>query len=177
MRRAALVITCAAVLAAAACGATAHPAASSAPTSGAPSATPSALPPAAPAVVHGNITIASTSFPPGPFTITPLYCGKFTAAQQGQYGTNAAGGLVYRYANTSNSLTAGTNLSVNFTSGSAVLGNNVTGNVTQISPGQSATGEVDALNSGGGNLAFTGCELMSYGIQTVNGDQPGNYAP
>jgi hypothetical protein len=145
-----------------------------------PSGNGSTHPPAAapsPAVVDGNILIAPTSYPAGPFRITPAFCGRFSAAQQSQYGTNAAGGLIYRFTN-NGSLTGSPEVSVNFLTGSTVTGNNVTGGQMDTGPGQSSTGEVDAVSGGGGNLAFTRCELESYNIVTsAGGAQNGSYAP
>lgn len=138
---------------------------------------PSASPAPSPMVTDGNILIAPTGYAPGPFRITPVYCGKFSAAQQNQYGTNAAGGLIYRFANDSNTLTGSPNVSVNFLTGSNVAGANVSGAQTAINPGQNGNGEVDAVGGSGQSLAFTRCEIESYGIVTSAGGQPGTYAP
>jgi hypothetical protein len=155
--------------------AAAHPHTAAASASAGPATSP-----AAQAKARGNISLSGQAryLPAGPFRITPVYCGKFTAAQQNQYGTNAAGGLVYEYANMSNSLTAAPNLSANFLDGGTVAGNNVTGAPTTISPGQNATGEIDAVGGSGQNLTFTSCELMDYGLITEgSGAAPGTYAP
>jgi len=138
---------------------------------------PAAPPSAAAKAIDGNITIAPAgSMTPGPVKITPVYCGKFTAAQQSKYGTTAAGGLVYKFANDSSTLVAAPKLSVNFTTGTTVAGSNVTGSLTQVSPGQASTGEVDALDDSGGNLSFTGCQVMSYAVVTSSGVDPVSYA-
>lgn len=158
------------------------PASSSSQTPAAPSPTASvttaaASPPATAKTIDGNITIAPAgSMAPGPMVITPLHCGKLTAAQQAEFGTTAAAGFVYRFANHSNTLVAAPKVEVNFTSGTTVSGSNVTGQLTQISPGQSGTGEVDALNGSGGNLSFTGCQVMSYAVVTSSGVDPVSFA-
>jgi hypothetical protein len=122
-------------------------------------------------------TAVAAHLPPGPFKITPLHCGRFTRAERNTLGTNAQGGMIYRYTNNSNTLTGAPNLSVNFTVGSAVAGNNVTADVNPIGPGQSTIGEVDAEGSSGQNLHFTGCVLMEYDIVIGSGTIPGNYGP
>lgn len=141
-------------------------------TSAAPSATAAAV-----KTIDGNITIApADGMPPGPMKITPLSCGKLTAAQRSEFGTTAAAGLVYRFTNGSNTLVAAPKVSVNFTSGATVAGSNVTASLTQVSPGQSATGEVDALGDSGQNLKFTGCQVMSYALVTSSGVDPASFA-
>ena len=135
-----------------------------------------------PAVIDGNITLSAQgrSLPPGPFVIKPVYCGRFTAAQQNQFGTTATGGLIYQYTNTSSTLTGAAVVQANVTEGSTVAGNNVAGagNLSPVGPGQSATGEVDAVGGGGQNLVFTGCELMEYAVNTSSsGTLPVSYAP
>lgn len=146
-------------------------------------ATPSAQSPAATAkaiparTVHGNITIAAPgSLAPGPFNITPVYCGKLSAAQQSQFGTNADGGLVFKYTNVSNGVTGSPDLEVNFTSGGSVAGSNVPGDPSDVAPGQSATAEVDALSKSGSDVAFNGCDIMSYTVLSDSGTTPGEYA-
>jgi hypothetical protein len=108
--------------------------------------------------------------------ITPLYCGKLTTAQQAAYGTSAAAGLVYKFANHSNTLVAAPKVNVDFLSGTTVAGSNVTGQLTQVSPGQTGTGEVDALGQSGGNLSFTGCQVMSYAVVTAGSVDPVSFA-
>lgn len=163
-----LTAACASTSPAAAPATSAAPLPSSTPT---PSSTPPASPsaPASPASGHAGKILLSTqakNLPPGPFRITAISCGPYTASEQAKFGTTARGGLVYRYANASNSLTGAPSLDVDFLSGSNVLGDNVTGNnAPDISPGQTAEGHVDALDGSGQNLAFTGCELMQYGLR------------
>lgn len=142
------------------------------------SATAAAAPsPTAAKVIDGNITIAPAgSMTPGPMAITPLSCGKLTAAQQSEFGTTAAAGLVYKFANRSNTLVAAPKVSVNFTSGTTVAGSNVTGQLTPISPGQTGTGEVDALTGSGGDLPFSGCQIMWYAVVTSSSVDPVTYA-
>jgi hypothetical protein len=113
---------------------------------------------------------------PGPMKITPVYCGKFTAAQKTQYDTRAAGGFVYKVANQSNSLTGAAKVDVDFISGTTVLAENVTANLVQVSPGLSATGEVDALGGSGDDLKFSGCEVMWYAVVTSDSVDPVTYA-
>ena len=143
------------------------------------SVTPS---PSATSAGANQITLSGQGahLPSGPFKITPVYCGTFTQAQRNTFGTNARGGLIYRYTNESNTLTAAANLSVNFLKGSMVVASNVAGagNLPSIDPGQSAEGEVDAVGGSGGNIAFSGCEVMDYGLITdSSGALPGTYAP
>lgn len=113
---------------------------------------------------------------PGPFTITPVYCGKFSSAQQQEFGTTAKGGLIYRYANESQSLSGSPKLDVDFTSGSTVAGENVSATETTAAPGQSAEGEVDAVGDSGSDLSFTGCQINSYSVVTSGGVDPVSYA-
>jgi hypothetical protein len=109
-------------------------------------------------------------------TITPMYCGKLSAAQQEQFGTTAAGGLVYRYANHSDTLTGAAKLYVGFTDGTTVAGSNYAGKLPAIAPGQSAEGEVDAIGIRGQDLTFTGCEVKSYALATTSEVDPVSYA-
>jgi hypothetical protein len=152
-------------------------------TAGAPAATAAAATAttaatrAAAKAADGNITIApADGMPPGPMKITPLSCGKLTAAQRSEYGTTAAAAFVYRFSNGSNTLVAAPKLSVNFTSGGAVVGSNVTAAITPVSPGQSGTGEVDALGDSGQGLKFSGCQVMSYALVTSSGVDPSSFA-
>lgn len=135
---------------------------------------------ASPVVIDGNITLASTGDPLGPFKITPLYCGKFTNAEQNQFGTTAAGGFIFRYANIKGEMTGSPNLTVNFLEGSTVVGSNVPGgsNEPNIGPGQNAETEVDAVGGSGQNLDFTRCEVGSYLVVTSQAQTlPGYWAP
>jgi hypothetical protein len=114
---------------------------------------------------------------PGPMAITPVYCGKLSAAQQKQFGTTAVGGLIYRYANNSDTLTGAAKLFAGFTDGTTEAGENYAGNLPDIAPGQSAEGEVDAIGIEGQDLTFTGCEVISYAlVTTTSGVDPVSYA-
>lgn len=113
---------------------------------------------------------------PGPFQITPVYCGKFSAAQQSEFGTTAKGGLIYKYADESNSINGAAKLDVDFTTGSTVDGENVSADPSTITPGQSSTAEVDAVGDSGQNLSFTGCQVNSYSVILQNGIDPTSYA-
>lgn len=167
----------AAVLLTAACASTtpaAAPASSAVPTLTPQPSPTSASPTPSPSASAGHGTTISLStqaknLPPGPFRITPVSCGPYTAAQRAKFATTAKGGLVYRYTNVSNSLTGMAKLEVDFVNGTEVLGDNVTGSAPEIGPGQSAEGYVDALNSGGQDVAFTGCELMQYTLPGTTG--------
>ena len=132
---------------------------------------------AKPTTVDGNITIAAAGdLQSGPMKITPLYCGKLTAAQQARFGTTAVGGLIYRYANHA-SASGAAKLYVGFTNGTTVAGENYAGQVSDITDGQSAEGEVDAIGISGQDLTFTGCEVMSYALYTTaTGLDPVSYA-
>lgn len=113
----------------------------------------------------------------GPMKITLVYCGKFTAAQQSQFGTTAAGGLIYRYANESNSVTAATDVSVNFTDGSTVTAtNNAGASLPLTEPGQDAPGEVDAVGRLRAEPLIYGYEVMSYSLVMGSGMDPVSYA-
>jgi len=119
------------------------------------------------------MSVKVRQLPPGPFTITPLHCGAYTAAERDKFGTTAKGGLVFKYTNVSNSVTGSANLEVDFLQGSTVVGDNVTGSAPQVSPGQSAEGNVDALDQGGDGVAFSTCELLDYALP----GQADAYAP
>jgi hypothetical protein len=108
-------------------------------------------------------------------TITPVYCGKLSAAQQEQFGTTAAGGLIYRYANHSET-PAAAKLYVGFTEGTTIAGENYPGTVPNIAPGKSAEGEVDAIGITGQDVNFTGCTVKSYALATTLGVDPVSYA-
>lgn len=108
-------------------------------------------------------------------TITPVYCGKLSAAQRRQFGTTATGGLIYRYANHAG-MTGAAKLDVGFTNGTTVAAENYAGTLPNIASGHSAEGEVDAIGIAGQNVAFTGCELMSYALVTSSGLDPVSYA-
>ena len=124
----------------------------------------------------GNITIGPTGgMLPGPMTVTPLYCGKLSAAQRQQFGTTAAGGLIYRYANHSGAPGAA-KLDVGFTDGTTIAASNYAQSPRSIASGQSAEGEVDASGITGQGVSFTGCELMSYALVTSTGVDPVSYA-
>jgi hypothetical protein len=124
----------------------------------------------------GNITIAQTAgMAAGPMTITPVYCGALSSAQQAQFGTTAAGGLIYRYANHSGE-PAAAKLYVAFTDGSTVAGENYAGTLPEIASGQSAEAEVDAIGITGQGVTFTGCELESYALAATSGVDPVSYA-
>ncbi len=108
-------------------------------------------------------------------TITPVYCGKLSAAQRQQFGTTAAGGLIYKYANHAGTAGAA-KLDVGFTNGTSIAGENYAGTLPNIASGQSAEGEVDAIGIAGQDVAFTGCELLSYALVTSSGLDPVSYA-
>jgi hypothetical protein len=125
-------------------------------------------------IVHGNITIPATSSPPGPFNITPLYCGPFTTAEQNQFGTSASGGLIYRYTNASAVFTGWPQVTVNFTKGSTVVASNVTGSdAPSLSSEQNAEAEVDAING----QPFTGCTITQYLTVSSSGTGLGSVYP
>ena len=124
----------------------------------------------------GNITIGPTGgMLAGPMTITPLYCGKLSAGQRQQFGTTAAGGLIYRYANHSGAPGAA-KLDVGFTNGTTIDASNYAAAPASVASGQSGEGEVDALGITGEGVSFTGCELMSYALVTSSGVDPVSYA-
>jgi hypothetical protein len=124
----------------------------------------------------GNITTAPAgNMQPGPVKITPVYCGRLSAAQQAQFQTTATGGLIYRYANRS-STAVQAKLFVEFTDGTTQVGGNYTGTVPDLAPGQSAEEEVDAIGITGQNLAFTGCDVKSYTVTSSLGMDPVSYA-
>jgi hypothetical protein len=108
-------------------------------------------------------------------TITPVYCGKLSAAQRKQFRTTAAGGLIYRYANHSNT-PAAAELAVSFTTGATVAAEGYAGQLPEIAPGRSAEGEVDAINITGQDVIFTDCEVKSYALESTLGADPVSYA-
>lgn len=129
-----------------------------------------------PSPVASNITVAPAgTMLKGPMKITAVYCGPLSAAQQAKFGTTAAGGLIYRYANTSSD-SGSAKLYVGFTNGNGVVGSNYAGTVPNIGPGKSAEGEVDAVGIEGQDLNFTGCEIMSYALVSSVGVDPVSYA-
>ena len=125
-----------------------------------------------------TLSAQARDLPAGPFALTITSCGPYTAAQRNALGTTARGGLTFRYSGTSGKPAEGAPiLDVEFLDGSTVAGENVNGAPADVSRGQSASAGVDALTQSGGNLAFTGCELMDYRVITPSGGQPGSYAP
>jgi hypothetical protein len=123
-----------------------------------------------------NVTVAEAAgMAAGPMTITPVYCGALSSAQQAQFGTTAAGGLIYRYANHSGE-PAAAELYVAFTDGTTVAGENGAGTLPEIASGQTAEGEVDAIGITGQDVTFTGCELESYALEATSGVDPVSYA-
>lgn len=108
--------------------------------------------------------------------ITAVYCGPLSAAQRSQFGTTAAGGLIYRYANTSSGVTGSAKLYVGFTAGGGIAGSNYAGTLPDIGPGKSGEGEVDAVDIKGQDLNFSDCEIMSYALVTSTGVDPVSYA-
>jgi hypothetical protein len=128
------------------------------------------------ATTVGNITIARPEgVAAGPMTITPVYCGTLSAAQQAQFHTTATGGLIYQYANHSGE-SAAAKLYVAFTHGSTVAGENYAGTLPEIASGRSAEAEVDAIGITGQDVTFTGCELESYALEAPSGVDPVSYA-
>jgi len=108
--------------------------------------------------------------------ITAVYCGPLSPAQQSQFGTTAAGGLIYKYANTSSRVTGSAKLFVGFTANGSIAGSNYAGSLPDISPGKSGEAEVDAVGVQGQDLSFSGCEMMSYALVTATGVDPVSYA-
>jgi hypothetical protein len=108
-------------------------------------------------------------------TITPVYCGTLSAAQQAQFDTTATGGLIYRYANHSGE-SAAAKLYVAFNDGTTVAGANYAGTLPEIASGQSAEGEVDAIGITGQDVQFTSCQIQSYALEATSGVDPVSYA-
>jgi hypothetical protein len=124
----------------------------------------------------GNITIGPAGdMAAGPMTITPVYCGTLSAAQQAQFRTTAAGGLIYRYANHAGE-PAAAKLFVAFTDEGTVAGENYAGTLPEIASGHSAEGEVDAIGITGQGVKFTSCEVKSYALEATTGMDPVSYA-
>ncbi len=71
--------------------------------------------------------------------------GRCRRRSRSQFGTTAAGGLIYRYANTSSGVTGSAKLYVGFTAGGGIVGSNYAGTLPDIGPGKSGEGEVDAV--------------------------------
>jgi hypothetical protein len=108
-------------------------------------------------------------------TITPVYCGTLSAAQQQQFGTTATGGLIYRYTNHSGE-SAAAKLYVAFNDGSTVAGANYAGTPPKVASGLSAEGEVDAIGITGQGVTFTSCQIQSYALEATSGVDPVSYA-
>ena len=108
-------------------------------------------------------------------TITPVYCGTLSSAQQAQFGTTATGGLIYRYANHAGE-PAAAKLYVAFTNGTTVAGENYAAAAPEIASGQSAEGEVDAIGITGEGVSFTSCQIQSYALEATSGVDPVSYA-
>jgi hypothetical protein len=111
-----------------------------------------------------------------------IYCGKYSAAQQAQFGGDTSG-LIYKYSNVSSSVTGAPDLTVNFTVGATVVGSSdfADGSAPLIAPGQNATAEVEDLTGAGEKPSFTGCQLGTYLVEVANGqggstDQPGTFS-
>ena len=104
----------------------------------------------------------------GPFTVTLTYCGKLSAAQQAQFTTSAAAGLIATAVNHGSQPYA-VQASAEFVSGTAVAGSNVSGFGPVIDPGQSVRLEIDNLaGETNGNPADT-CRLTGYAVQSAAG--------
>ena len=108
-------------------------------------------------------------------TISPVYCGTLSAAQQAQFRTTAAGGLIYRYANNAGERAAA-KLYVAFADGTTIAGENYAGTLPEIAAGHSAEGEVDAIGITGQGVKFTSCEVKSYALEATSGVDPVSYA-
>jgi hypothetical protein len=132
-----------------------------------------------PQVIHGNILIpaSAAALKPGPFRIIPVHCGRYTPAQRNALGTTAAGGLVYRFTNTSASLNGQPIVDVQFLDGRQVAGENVAGSGSGAGPGQGSENGVDAVGGSGQNLRFTSCQLVSYAVETGSSAEYGDFAP
>ena len=139
----------------------------------------SPVPAPSPRVIDGNILIpaAAAALKPGPFTITPVTCGRYTPAQRSALGTTAAGGLVYRFTNTSSSLNGQPIVDVQFLDGRQVAGENTAGSSAGAGPGQAGENAVDAVGGSGQNLKFTSCQLVSYAVETGTSPEHGDFAP
>lgn len=100
---------------------------------------------------EGNISLAPSHMPPGPFKITPLSC-------------KAGKGLTFRYSNESNDLVGAPFVTVDFLDGSRVVGSNENFGTLKISPGQNATDTVAPTSSQGQTMRFQSCEVMGYSL-------------
>jgi hypothetical protein len=124
----------------------------------------------------GNITIApANGMAAGPMTITPVYCGTLSAAQQARFRTTASGGLIYRYANHAGE-PAAAKLDVAFADGGTIAGENYAGTLPEIASGHSAEAEVDAIGITGQGVKFSSCEIESYALEATSGVDPVSYA-
>lgn len=176
----ALIAVPAVALAVAACSTAASP---GTPAPASPAAAPATVPPPqsataapAPARYSANITIAPADGAlTGPEKLTFTSCGKLTPAQQSQFGTDAAGGLTYKFTNQA-AFAADPQVAVNFLQGTTVVASNVTGPGTPVGTGQSASGEVDAVGASGQPVKFTSCEVMDYLLLSAAGSVPVQYA-
>ena len=109
--------------------------------------------------------------------ITAVYCGPLSAAQRSQFGTTAAGGLIYRYANDGSSgVTGSAKLYVGFTADGGIARVELRGNPARRRPGQVRGGRGGRGRHQGQDLNFSGCEIMSYALVTSTGVDPVSYA-
>lgn len=104
-----------------------------------------------PAKQEGNISLAPSHMPPGPFKITPI-SGK------------AGKGLTFRYSNESNDLVGAPFVTVDFLDGSRVVGSNENFGTLKIGPGQNATDTAAPTSSQGQTMKFRSCEVMGYSL-------------
>lgn len=108
-------------------------------------------------------------------TITPVYCGPLSAAEQAKFHTTAAGGLIYRYDNNSGG-PAAAELYVAFSNGGTVIAKNYPPALPKIAPGRSAEAEVDAVSLSGQDVQFSNCQVESYTLEASSGLDPVSYA-
>lgn len=119
----------------------------------------------------GNVSVIAggATSSPGPEKLTFGTCGNLSAAQQAQFGTTASAGLTYAFVNGSAGLAA-PKVEVNFLDGTTVVASNVSGaGLDPIGPGQSGSGEVDAVGDSGQDVTFTSCQVTGYAVVGSDG--------
>jgi hypothetical protein len=117
---------------------------------------------------------APAALPRGPFRITVVHCGRFSAAQRSQFPDES--GIIFRYVNMGTALTA-PEVMVEFLQGNTVVAEGKRVDLPLTEPGQAAYGDTPAINDAIQPVPFTSCRILYYTVRTAQGDQPGTYAP
>ena len=121
----------------------------------------------------GSALGVSTPSANGPFTVHLDYCGKFSAAQQQAYDTQATSGVLYTVTNTSQGVTGTPVIEANLTNGSQVVGSaKTTFAARPIAPGQNEKIAAEPMD---GEAPFTGCQTLNYYVNDTSGTTEGPF--